>query len=193
MGYKIVVGVSNRHVHLTQEHVEILFGEGHQLTNIKDLGQPGQYACEETVTVVGPKNNMERVRILGPTRPESQVEISFTDARMSGIKADMKDSGNLEGTPGCTLIGPCGTVELERGVIVAGRHAHFSIEDAKEAGVVDKERVQLKFDGPRALIFEDVLCRVSEKFAAEVHIDTDEGNAAMAYNGQLCEVIKYEK
>ena len=175
---KVLVETSARHIHLTQEHVDILFGAGHQLTHKKDLSQPGQYACEERVTVVGPKKELKNVSILGPTRKESQVELSATDARSIGLNAPVRESGVLEGSAPCKLVGPAGEVELEYGVIVAKRHIHITPEDAQAFGVSDKEIVKVKADSEgRSLIFDDVVVRVSASYATAMHIDTDEANA----------------
>ena len=190
MGYKVKIGLSNKHVHLCREHLDILFGEGHELTPIKDLGQPGQYACDEKVDIVGPKGTLKGVRILGPLRPVTQIEVSMTDARTIGLKAPLRESGDLDGTPGCTLIGPAGELELETGVIVASRHVHLSPEQAAEAGLKDKDIVSLKIEGDRGVIFNNALVRVSPKFLAECHLDTDEGNAAGCGPDAVCELIK---
>ena len=176
---KFIIETSARHVHLTKEHIEILFGAGHELTLKKDLSQPGQFACEERVTVVGPKKELAGVSILGPARPASQVEISATDARSIGVGIAIKESGDIAGTPGCKLVGPCGEVELTEGVIVAKRHIHMTPEDAEKLGVCDKQIVAVKAESAeRALIFEDVVVRVNKNFALAMHIDTDESNAA---------------
>ena len=175
---KVLVETSARHIHLTQEHVDILFGAGHQLTHKKDLSQPGQYACEERVTVVGPKRELKNVSILGPVRKESQVELSATDARSIGLNAPVRESGVLEGSAPCKLVGPAGEVELAQGVIVAKRHIHITPEDAQAFGVSDKEIVKVKVDSDgRSLIFDDVVVRVSASYATAMHIDTDEANA----------------
>jgi putative phosphotransacetylase len=179
MENKILVETSARHVHLTQEAVEILFGAGHTLTNKKDLSQPGQFACEEKVTVIGPKGAI-KASVLGPTRPANQVELSFTDARTVGLVAPIRESGDVAGTAGCTLEGPCGKVEIAEGVMVAKRHIHMTPEDAEALGVSDKEIVSVKVDTARPVIFGDVVVRVSPKFALAMHIDTDESNAACA-------------
>jgi putative phosphotransacetylase len=176
---KILVETSARHVHLTQEAVEILFGAGHTLTNKKDLSQPGQFACEEKVTVIGPKGAI-KASVLGPTRPANQVELSFTDARTVGLVAPIRESGDVAGTTGCTLEGPCGKIEIAEGVMVAKRHIHMTPEDAEALGVSDKEIVSVKVDTARPVIFGDVVVRVSPKFALAMHIDTDESNAACA-------------
>ncbi len=176
---KILVETSARHVHVTKEALAVLFGEGHKLTAKKDLSQPGQFACEERVTVKGPKNEIKNVSILGPERSACQVEISLTDARTIGVNALVRESGDIEGTEGCTLIGPCGEVVIEKGVIAAKRHIHLTPENAAEFGVSDKQIVSVKIESEgRSLVFGDVVCRVSPKFAPAMHIDTDESNAA---------------
>ena len=175
---KALLETSARHIHLSQEHVDILFGAGHQLTHKKDLSQPGQFACEERVTVVGPKKEIKNVSILGPVRKESQVELSATDARSIGISAPVRESGVLEGSAPCKLVGPAGEVDLEYGVIVAKRHIHITPEDAQAFGVSDKEIVKVKaVSEGRSLIFDDVVVRVSASYATAMHIDTDEANA----------------
>ena len=175
---KVLLETSARHIHLSQEHVDILFGAGHQLTHKKDLSQPGQFACEERVTVVGPKKEIKNVSILGPVRKESQVELSATDARSIGLNAPVRESGVLEGSAPCKLVGPAGEVDLEYGVIVAKRHIHITPEDAQAFGVSDKEIVKVKADSEgRSLIFDDVVVRVSPSYATAMHIDTDEANA----------------
>lgn len=190
MGYKVKVGISNKHLHLSQEHLEKLFGENAQLTVKKELGQPGQFAAEECVDIVGPKKTLAHVRVLGPVRKETQVELALTDARTIGIKAPVRESGKLDGTPGCKLVGPCGEVELDHGVIAAMRHVHLSAAEAEEAGVKDKDIVCLKVEGERGLIFDNVLIRSGEGHAAECHLDTDEGNAAGVGNDAIVEIIK---
>ena len=190
MENKILVETSARHVHLTAEAVEILFGAGHTLTNKKDLSQPGQFACEEKVTLVGPKGEL-KVSILGPTRPADQVELSFTDARTLGLKSvPVKESGDVAGTPGLKLVGPAGEVEMAEGTIVAKRHIHMTPADAEMLGVSDKEIVKVKLDTARPVIFDDVVVRVSEKFALAMHIDTDECNAAAAFGEVYGEIVK---
>ena len=174
-----IVETSARHVHLSQEDLETLFGKGYQLTKKKDLSQPGQYACEERLTVVGTKKEMPGVSILGPVRPVSQVEISLTDARSIGVAAPIRESGDVAGSGACKLVGPCGEVELKEGVIAAKRHIHATPEDAEKLGVQDKDVVSVKIDTDgRSLVFGDVVVRVSPKFALAMHIDTDESNAA---------------
>ena len=175
---KVMVETSARHLHVTQQDLETLFGAGAVLSNKKDLSQPGQFATNEKVEVVGPKGSM-KMSILGPVRPETQIELALTDARKLGITAPIRESGDLAGTPGCKLVGPAGEVELDHGVIIAKRHIHFNVEEAKEAGVEDKQIVSVKLDyNGRSLIFGDVVCRVSPKYAAAMHIYTDESNAA---------------
>ncbi|NMC56920.1 MAG: phosphate propanoyltransferase [Eubacteriaceae bacterium] len=174
---KIPVSLSNRHIHLKKEDVKTLFGKD-DLTYKSDLSQPGQFACEEQVVIVGPKGSIDKVRILGPVRPDSQVEILTGDCFKLGIMAPIRESGKIEGTPGCKLVGPAGEVELSNGVIVASRHIHMSEDDAKQFGVKDKDIVKVKIGGDRGLVFENVLVRVSPKFALDMHIDSEEGNAA---------------
>ena len=179
MDKPVLAEISARHVHLSKEDLATLFGEGYQLTNKKDLSQPGQFACEERVTVVGPKRELKNVSILGPVRPESQVELSMTDARSIGLTAPIRESGDLEGSTPCKLIGPCGEIELKKGVIIAKRHIHMTPADAEKYGVVDKQivKVAVNTEG-RSLVFGDVVCRVSPKYALAMHLDTDEANAA---------------
>ncbi|MBQ7047808.1 MAG: phosphate propanoyltransferase [Clostridia bacterium] len=190
MAEKIIAETSARHVHLTAEHVDILFGKGHTLTHKKDLSQPGQFACEERVNVEGPKSTLKNVIILGPTRPATQVELSLTDARSIGITAPIRESGDIDGSASVKLIGPAGEVVIEEGAIAAKRHIHLTPESAAANGVSDKEIVMVKLDTARPLIFDDVVCRVSEKFAPAFHMDTDESNAAAASGVVYCEIIK---
>ncbi|MBR4096310.1 MAG: phosphate propanoyltransferase [Oscillospiraceae bacterium] len=181
MSKTFIVETSARHVHVSQADLEILFGKGAVLTKKKDLSQPGQYACEERVEVVGPKKSLPGVSILGPVRPATQVELSATDARSIGISAPIRESGDVAGSAGCKLVGPCGEVEISEGVIVAKRHIHLTPADAEELGVQDKEVVYVKVDTDgRKAILGDVVCRVSDKFARAMHIDTDEANAISA-------------
>ncbi len=177
------VEVSAHHAHLTQEHVEALFGPGHQLTRHADLSQPGQYACKEQVTIVGPKGRIERVRVLGPARKYSQVEIAMTEQFKLGVHPPIRESGDIADTPGCTLEGTAGSVKMERGVICAFRHIHMTPEDALRYGVRDKSIVRVRVAGDRELVFGDVLIRVDPTFALAMHIDTDEANAANLKNG----------
>ncbi|OEG00481.1 propanediol utilization protein [Vulcanibacillus modesticaldus] len=189
---RVPVGISNRHIHLSRNDLDALFGEGYELNILKDLSQPGQYASKEVVTIVGPKGKIENVRILGPVRRETQVEISRTDSFALGVKPPVRDSGLLVDTPGVKIIGPKGEVELEKGVILAARHIHFHTSDAKEFGVKDQDRVRVQVGGERGVIFENVLARVSENYALEFHVDTDEANAAGLKNGDEVEVLYYE-
>ena len=176
---KIMVETSAHHLHVTRETLDILYGKGHQLTNKKDLSQPGQFACTERVTVVGPRGEMT-MSILGPERPDDQIEVSLTDARKLGIVAPIRESGDVAGTPGCKLVGPEGEVEIAQGVIVAQRHIHFDPKTAEEYGLKDKDIVSVKvgMGTGRETIFGDVVVRVSPKYAPALHIDTDESNAA---------------
>lgn len=187
---KVPVGISNRHVHLSEQDLATLFGEGYKLTVRNDLSQTGQFAAEETVTIEGPKSSMQNVRILGPTRKETQLEVSKTDSFALGVKPPVRDSGFLEGSPGITLVGPKGKVPLERGVIIAQRHIHMTEADAEAFGVKDKDLVSVRVGGERGIIFENVLIRVRNDFVLEIHIDTDEANAALLGNGQMVEVFR---
>jgi acetate kinase len=179
----IPMEVSAHHAHLTQAHVEALFGPGHQLTKRSDLSQPGQYACEEQVTLVGPKGRIERVRVLGPARKYTQVEIAMTEQFKLGIHPPVRESGDIDGTPGCTIEGTAGSVTIDRGVICALRHIHMTPADALRFGVKDKSVVRVRVEGDRELIFGDVLIRVDPNFALAMHIDTDEANAANLRTG----------
>ena len=185
---KILVETSARHIHLSEEALEALFGKGATLTKKKDLSQPGQFACEEKVEVVGPKSSM-KVSVLGPVRPATQVEISLTDARTLGVSAAVRESGDIAGTAGITLKGPAGEYLMNEGVIAAKRHIHLTPEVAAEFGVSDKQIVKVKLDTPRALIFDDVVVRVNANFAPAMHIDTDESNAACAFGEVEGEII----
>lgn len=185
MNKKVLVEVSARHVHVAKEDFAILFGENYQLTAKKNLSQPGQFACEERVNIVGPKGEIKNISILGPERGASQVEVSLTDARVLGIDAMIRESGDIEGTNGCKLVGPVGEVVLGQGVIAAKRHIHMNEEEAIAWGLKDKDVIGIKVDNEyRSLIFNDVVVRVSSKFAAAVHIDTDEANAAGFRSGE---------
>ena len=189
----LVVSVSARHVHLTDEHVEVLFGPGHTLTPAKDLYQDGFYAAEETVMVVGPRRRMlPSVRVLGPTRAFSQVELAFTDGISLGIDLPVRASGKIDGTPGCVLVGPAGVVELAEGVIRAERHVHMSNRDAELYGVKNGERMNLRIESSSSVVFEDLLVRADETSKLEVHIDTDEGNAADLDNATKVVLEKQE-
>ena len=176
---KLAVSVSARHCHLTDEHVEILFGAGRKLTPMKPLYQDGFYAAEETVMVVGPRKRMlPAVRVLGPTRPHSQVELAFTDGISLGIDLPVRASGKIEGTPGCVLVGPKGVIELKQGVIRAERHVHMNQTHARHYGVKNGDRMKLRIESSCTLVLEDLLVRADETSKLEVHLDTDEGNAA---------------
>lgn len=187
---KFLVETSARHVHVTEKDLAILFGEGHELTKKKDLSQPGQFACEERVTVVGPKKELAGVSILGPCRKATQVELSATDARSIGITAPVRESGDLEGSAPCKLVGPCGEIELENGVIVAKRHIHLTPEDAETLGVKDKDVVWVKLDtNGRSAVLGDTVCRVNASYATAMHIDTDESNAVGAGRELYGEIV----
>jgi len=176
---KVIVNISARHLHVTQKDLETLFGKDYKLTNKKNLVQPGQFACEEKVDIIGPKNEIKGVSILGPVRNETQVEISLTDARTLGVAAKIRESGDIDDTTGVKLVGPKGEVVLEKGLIAAKRHIHLTPEEAKNFNVQDKQIVNVKIStNGRSLIFGDVVARVRSDFAAEMHIDTDEANAA---------------
>ena len=186
----VPVSLSNKHIHVSKEHLEILFGKGHELTKMKDLSQPGQFACDEKVDVVGPKSTLKGVRILGPVRPETQLEISMFDARTMGVEAMVRPSGKIQGTPGCTIIGPKGQVELKEGVIVAARHIHFHTSDGEKFGLKDRDIVKVRVGDERAVVFDNVMCRVHPDFALDMHIDIEEGNAAGIQNGTMGEIIR---
>ena len=188
-GYLVPIGVSARHIHLTQEHVETLFGKGYQLTKKKDhMG--GQFASNELVTIVGLKlRAIENVRILGPVRKASQVEISATDAIKLGIKAPIRESGKIEGSAPIAVVGPCGAIYLKEGCIIASRHIHMSPADAQAAGVKNGDIVSVKVDNERATTYDNVLIRVDPTFTLEMHIDTDEANAAKISTGMKAEII----
>lgn len=183
MKKEVPVGVSARHIHLSREHVEQLFGQGYELTVLKPLSQPGQFAANETVAVETDKGRFDKVRILGPARKMSQLEISRTDAFHLGLNPPVRESGNIEGTPGIRVIGPVGEVVLEKGVIVAARHIHFHTDEAKAWGIRDRQRLKVRMIGERPLVFEDVIARISDNFALDFHIDTDEANAAGVKTG----------
>ncbi len=190
MSKNFIVETSARHLHISQEHLEILFGKDAKLTNIKDLSQPGQFACAERVTVIGPKKEMPNVSILGPVRPETQIELSATDARSIGIAAPIRESGDVSGSGACKIVGPMGEVEINEGVIVAKRHIHLTPEAAEELNVNDKDIVWVKIDTEgRKTILGDVVVRVSPSYAPAMHIDTDEANAVSAFNGLEGEII----
>ena len=186
----VLVETSARHVHVDRKTLDILFGEGYELTHKKDLSQPGQFACEERIQVIGTKGSFPSVSILGPIRPNTQVELSAADARSIGVKAPVRESGDIAGSGACKLVGPNGEVEISEGVIVAKRHIHCTPEDAEKYGLSDKQVVSVKItSAERSLVFGDVVVRVSPKFALAMHIDTDESNAAGATPGLMGEII----
>ncbi len=186
---QVPVGLSNRHLHLSEEHINILFGEGYELTKMKDLSQPGQYAANEKVDIVGPKGTLTGVRVLGPARDETQIEISLTDGFVLGVTPPVRDSGDLEGSPGALIRGPKGEVTIDKGIIAAARHIHMHTSDAARMGLIDKQVVCVRVDGRRGLIFDSVLVRVHETYALEMHVDIDEGNAAGLKNGAVIEIL----
>ncbi|NFV11453.1 phosphate propanoyltransferase [Clostridium sporogenes] len=186
----VEVEASGRHVHLSRKDINLLFGEGYELTKIKDLSQPGQYVCKERVTLVGPKGTISNVVVLGPERKETQVEVSLTDALGLGIKAPVKESADIEGTPSIIIFAGNKVIQKDKGVIVAKRHIHMTPEDAKKFNVSDKEIVKVKVFTQRPLIFDDVIIRVSKKFKTYMHIDYDEANACGFSKGTLAKIIK---
>ena len=186
----VPVASSARHVHLCHADVERLFGPGYQLQLFRPLVQPGQFACKEQVTVVGPKGELKKVRVLGPERSATQIEVSMTDSFALGIKVPVRMSGKTAGTPGCTLVGPAGSVEVKEGVIVAARHLHVSPEQAALFGLSDGQVVSLCSQGERAVIYENVIVRAGKGHDLEVHLDTDEANAAAMSGSPMMEVIK---
>lgn len=189
MSKEVLVEISARHVHVTKEALNILFGEGHELTPKKNLSQPGQFACEEKVTIVGPKATL-KASILGPCRKENQVELSLTDARTVGVTAPIRESGDIKDSGACKLVGPCGEIELTEGVIAAKRHIHMTTADAEKFGLEDKQIVSVKIPTEgRALTFDDVVVRVSDSYALAMHIDTDEANAAAVKGSCIGEII----
>ncbi len=185
----VCIGVSNRHIHLDRADMDALFGVGSELTWFKDLGQPGQYAATEMVTIKGKKGEIGRVRVLGPLRPATQVEISIADGFSLGVKPPIHESGVIEGTPGIELIGPCGSVKKDCGVMAALRHIHMTPEIADRIGLHDKQTVQVEIRGPRGGVLNNVLVRVSDKFALEMHIDVDEANALGVKNNDLAYIL----
>lgn len=186
----IQVEASGRHIHLSKEHIDKLFGEGYTLNKLKDLSQPGQYACKERVTITGPKGSISNVIVLGPARPDTQVEVSLTDSSALGLKIPVKESGAITNTPGITISTERGSVVIDKGVIVAKRHIHITPKDAEKFGVKNQEIVSVEVLGKRPLIFEDTVIRVSEKFETYMHIDYDEANACGFTNGTLCRIVK---
>ena len=190
MENKILVETSARHIHLTKEAVEVLYGAGAELTVKKMLSQPGQFATGNAkITLVGPKGSLA-VSVLGPTRPANQVELSFSDARALGLTGvPVRESGDVANTPGVKLVGPCGELEIDNGVIIAKRHIHMRPEEAEALGVTNGQIVKVRVNSARSLIFDDVVCRVSDKFALAMHIDTDECNAACAFGAIYGEIV----
>lgn len=186
----IPVGVSNHHIHLSQADLEALFGVGYELTPIKDLSQPGQFACKETVTIVGPKGAIEKIRVLGPVRSKTQIEILTSDSFKLGVKAPAKLSGDLAGTPGITIVGPKGSVQTSEGLIVAQRHIHMTPAQAAAYGVVDGQIVSLQVDGPRGGCFSNVAIRATDTSALECHLDNDEANAMDLSGKSTVTIIK---
>lgn len=187
----IPVGISNRHIHLSREDVNTLFGAGYELSPMKDLSQPGQYACKETLTIVGPSlRPIENVRVLGPVRKASQVEISRTDSYTLKVKPPVRESGKIEGSAPITIIGPKGIVQLKEGCIIANRHIHMSLEDGERFGVKDNEYVTIDAEGERRTRFFDVQVRVHKDFRLEMHLDTDDANAAALKNGSMVKIVK---
>ncbi|MDR3363673.1 MAG: phosphate propanoyltransferase [Clostridiales Family XIII bacterium] len=193
MGYKVGVGISNKHLHLSEADLETLFGQGARLTPFKALVQPGQFAADERVDIIGPKGAFKGIRIIGPVRARTQVEISLTDARALGIDPPVRESGKTEGTPGVKLVGPAGEIDIAEGVIVALRHIHLSPAEAAEAGLKDKDLVDVQTFGTRPLIFQDVLIRSGDAHLREFHVDTDEANAGGLANGQEVEIVSGAK
>ncbi len=188
---KVTVGISARHIHLNREDMDKLFGPGSELTFVKALTQPGQFSAEEQVTLVGPKREIKNVRVLGPLRAQTQVEISRTDAFSLGIKPPVRDSGDLANSAPLKVVGPKGEIELTEGAIIAKRHIHMTPQDSERLGLKDKDIVSVRVaEGDRALTFDQVLIRVSDKFALDFHVDTDEANAAEIKNGQLVEILR---
>lgn len=188
---RVPLGLSNKHIHLSQEDLDYLFGKGHELTPVKMLRQPGQFAAQEKVTIIGPKGRLENVRVLGPVRKETQLEVNICDGFTLGInKVPIRLSGHLEDTPGFIIEGPDGRRLIkDRGMIVAERHIHLSAEEGERFGIKDKDIVSVRFKGPRGLVFNNVLCRVGDGHLSEMHIDIEEGNAAGARNNQLVCII----
>lgn len=186
----VPVGISNHHVHLTQEAVDVLFGKGHTLERIKNLSQPGQFACKECVTLCGPKGVIEKVRVLGPIRSENQVEILAGDMFKLGVQAPMRQSGDLEGSGGIIIVGPKGSIQITKGLIVAQRHIHMNPMEAEAYGVHDGQIVKLSVDGPRAGVMDNVVVRANDKGALECHIDTEEANAYCINSKSKLMIIK---
>ena len=185
----VIIEASARHIHLSEADLNVLFGEGAKLTPKRELSQPGQYLSEERVSIVGPKGTIANLGVLGPTRPATQVEVSFTDARALGIVPPIRESGDVAGTPSCKVVGPCGEVEIKEGVMVAKRHIHITPEDAEKYGLKDKQIVSVKVGGDRGITFGETVVRVSPKFRTRMHVDFDESNAAALAGEMTGEVI----
>ncbi len=186
----VEIEVSARHVHLTQEHVEVLFGPGAELIPARPLSQPGQYLSEQRVTLVGPKGKKERTAVLGPVRKATQVELSKSDCVELGVKAPVRESGDVKGSGSITIVGPCGTLEIQEGVIIAHNHIHVSTADSRKFGLKDKQRVSVEVLSERPVVFKDVIVRVSDQFRCKMHIDFDEANAAMVSGFTLGQIIR---
>lgn len=189
MNIPVPVGVSARHVHLNQKDLEALFGIGYELIPYRPLSQPGQFASEETLKIIGPKGQFNKVRVLGPLRKKTQIEISMTDSVVLGIKAPLRESGDLNDTPGIVLSGPKGSVTLDSGVIIAARHIHFHSSEAARYGILDKQDLSVQIEGERGSILHHVVARVSDDYQMELHLDTDEANACGAKNGDSATII----
>lgn len=185
----VPIGVSNRHVHLSREDMDALFGVGSELTHRNDLGQPGQYAAEETVSIKGPKNKIDRVRVLGPLRAQTQIEISVADGFTLGVRPPIRESGKLQGTPGLEIIGPKGSIRADHGVIAALRHIHMHTSDAERLGLHDKQILDVEIEGVRGAVLKNVLLRVSDQYALEMHVDVDEANAMGLKNGDSVYIV----
>ena len=188
--YYVPVGISARHIHLERQHLDQLFGPGYQLTPMKELSQPGQYASEETVEIIGPKGKPVKMRVLGPERAKTQVEVSLSDSRQLGIIPPVRTSGDINGTPGIKVRGPKGEIEITEGVIIPDRHIHMTPEDARWYGVKNGQRVKIRLSGAKGGIMEHVVLRVGTEYRLDFHIDTDDANAFQLFQGQLVEIIK---
>ena len=188
----VPVGISARHVHLSQDHLEILFGKGHELTYLKALSQPGQFAAQEQVEVIGPKGSIKNIRILGPIRSNTQVEVAASDLRTLGVKAPVRGSGNIEDTPGATIRGPVGEVIIPRGIIVAERHLHMSDDDARDFELKNDDVISVIVEGKKGGVMGDIVVRVNKDYALDLHIDTDDANAFNLAQGQRLKIQKIE-
>lgn len=186
----VPVGVSNRHIHLSQADLEVLFGPGYKLKPYRELRQPGEYAAEEVVTIVGPRGVIEGLRVLGPPREYTQIEVALTDSYRLGLRPPVRESGDLEGTPGIAVVGPRGALTLPRGVILAARHIHMDTESAHKFDLREGQRVQVLVSGERRLIFDNVIIRTKPHSCLELHLDTDEANAALLQNGDLVHILR---